>query len=112
MDVLTQPRLICAAITASALLLTLPATAQTVDVTRAQTPLVTIQIGNVDEVHVIPLIAYQALVRQGVPTRLLAGPNRTRTQQTAPIYLAEPVPSAVGGGDPLTMTGWSVGVFR
>lgn len=87
--------------------------AQNADVTRSQSALVTIQIGDLDEVHTVPLIAYQALLRQGVPTTLISGPTRPAIRQNnRHVLLSTPAPSAPQGADPLTVTSWTVGVFR
>lgn len=113
MEMPTRPFLAMTATILAVLLFSTVAQAQQADVSRSKSPLVTIQIGGLDEIHTVPLIAYQALVRQGVPTRLLSGPPETTIRpNNRPVLLANPAPSAPNGTDPLTMTGWTVGVFR
>lgn len=92
-------------------LLAEPVASQSAEVSRAQTAMVTIRIGKLPETHTVPLIAYEALIRQGVETTLVTGPARApQTGQT--MYMATPAPSGPAGSEPLTMTGWAVGVFR
>lgn len=107
-----QHRQLPCVITLAAALCGSAAAAQTVDVSRAQTAMVTIRIGEMPQMHTVPVVAYEALIRQGIKTTVVNNHANQTAPSNLPVYLENPAPSAANGADPLTTPTWTVGVFR
>ena len=71
---------------------------------------VTIQIGDFPTTQTVPMAAYRALRAQGLSVTILSRQTIT-IQRNAPLSQAL-LDVPVSKDAPLTMTGWSVGVFR